>query len=218
MGRPVDTHKRAEIAARAFEVLREKGLVRTTMSELADALGMKRPTLYFYFKDPAEIVEAVYQETIDRAQAFIAGRVLTAAHPIDALIEYARALHAFHEGHESFIVSMFQLWASGGSGRDPRPIFARAKEAIDLFRRAAIDRLEQGIAGREIRPVDAAALVDLIRALGDGMLVHTVVGTFEAGPVLRLLRSLLEPLRVQPAGRPRGARKATKRKTAGRRT
>jgi AcrR family transcriptional regulator len=205
MARPIDLEKRAAIAAKAFEVLREKGPARTTMSDLAKALGMKRPTLYFYFKDPGEIVEAVYLETVARAQAYIAERVTAARHPIDALVEYARALHAFHRGHESFIVSMFQLWASSGSS-DPRPIFERAREVVAQWRLAAIDRLEQGMTDREIKPVDAAALVDLVRALGDGMLVHSVVGEFEAEPVVILLRNLLEPLRVQPGKVRRGRR------------
>ncbi len=57
MPRTPDMKRRAEIAARAFEVLRERGLQRTGMADVATALGMKRPTLYWYFRDLGQLFD-----------------------------------------------------------------------------------------------------------------------------------------------------------------
>ena len=61
MPRRPDLTRRAELAAAAFEVLRTRG-VGTSMRELADALGVKRPTLYFYFPDLGAVFETVLEQ------------------------------------------------------------------------------------------------------------------------------------------------------------
>ena len=62
MPRRPDLARRAELAASAFEVLRTRGM-QTSMRELADALGVKRPTLYFYFPDVGAVFETVLDQT-----------------------------------------------------------------------------------------------------------------------------------------------------------
>ena len=56
MPRRPDQARRAELAQAAFDVLRARGM-QTSMRELADALGIKRPTLYFYFPDLGAVFE-----------------------------------------------------------------------------------------------------------------------------------------------------------------
>ena len=58
MPRRPDLARRAELAHAAFEVLRARGM-QTSMRELAEALGIKRPTLYFYFPDLGVVFETV---------------------------------------------------------------------------------------------------------------------------------------------------------------
>ena len=43
-------------------MLRARGM-QTSMRELADALGVKRPTLYFYFPDLGAVFETVLDQT-----------------------------------------------------------------------------------------------------------------------------------------------------------
>ena len=62
MPRRPDLARRAELARAAFEVLRTRGM-QTSMRELADALGVKRPTLYFYFPDLGAVFETVLDQT-----------------------------------------------------------------------------------------------------------------------------------------------------------
>src|SRR4029079_12839826 len=56
MARRPDLLRRTELAHAAFEVLRTRGM-QTSMRELAEALGVKRPTPYFYFPDLGAVFE-----------------------------------------------------------------------------------------------------------------------------------------------------------------
>lgn len=75
MARTVDHKKREEIAQAAFALIRAQGVQSTSMTDIARALGMKRPTLYWYFKDLAAIFEAVLQHMLsDLAQHLLEDR------------------------------------------------------------------------------------------------------------------------------------------------
>src|SRR5215831_15308320 len=109
MSRAPDFARRAELAAQAFEVLRARG-VRTSMSDLAAALGIKRPTLYFYFKDTGAVLEAVLEETQRSYFAEVSARVAGIAHPIDQLAAVMRVTAELHHERRDRVLLLFQLW------------------------------------------------------------------------------------------------------------
>lgn len=198
MARTPDMKRRAEIAAHAFEVLREKGLRRTGMAEVAAALGMKRPTLYWYFKDLGELFDAVLAEAMERAARFVADRIMAAPrHPIDLLHAFLRAVSEFHADSGGFVIGMLQLWAAGAP-QDAERVLARSRAQAEAWRNLAIGVVEAGIRAGQVVPCDAAALVDAVRAIADGLTVQAAVGgSGEAGALLDLVRDrLLEPLRA----------------------
>ena len=61
MPRRPDLARRSDLARAAFDVLQNRGM-QTSMRELADALGVKRPTLYFYFPDLGAVFETVLDQ------------------------------------------------------------------------------------------------------------------------------------------------------------
>ena len=117
MARTVDLERRADLATRAFEVIRARGVHRTTMSDLAAALGLKRPTLYFYFRDLGAVFEAVHEATQRAYLTHVTARLAGVAHPIDLLIAVLRSTSEFHRAERERIVALFQLWAVGGAAR-----------------------------------------------------------------------------------------------------
>src|SRR5688572_15397942 len=95
MPRRPDLARRAELARAAFDVLRARG-VQTSMSELADALGVKRPTLYFYFPDIGAVFEAVLEQTYLTHAELVLARMRAVAHPLDRLRAMVDVTVAFH--------------------------------------------------------------------------------------------------------------------------
>lgn len=197
MGRPPDTEKRRDLARRAVEIFQADGL-DVPMSRLADSLGVKRPTLLYHFPSRAHIAELALEELLTDQASFVISRMLEHDHPIDQLYAQVRAVHEYHHGRESRLLFLSQAIASSGS--------ERMAEIIDVghrvfapYRRAAVERLREGMARGTVAPCDPEALVALVRAVIDGLMVQRVMTGIELAPVHELLWSqVLKPLKRTP--------------------
>ena len=82
---------RREILDAAWRLARERGLTGWTLRELADAVGMRAPSLYVYFDGKDAIYDAMfadgYQQFLDRIDSLV-----LPAEPVEAL---RRAAHEF---------------------------------------------------------------------------------------------------------------------------
>ena len=194
MPRRPDLHRRAELARAAFDVLRARGM-QTSMRELAEALGVKRPTLYFYFPDLGAVFETVLDQTYQALAELVMARIAAVVHPLDRLRAVVDATLAFHRDRPQLIGGLFQLWAIGG--RDFSTVLDRERRVVVAARDALVADLRAGIANKEIAACDPERIVDLVLAVVDGVLVHHVLGIARADDVIEeLALRVLEPLRI----------------------
>jgi AcrR family transcriptional regulator len=193
MPRRPDLQRRAELAAAAFEVLRARG-VQTSMRELADALGVKRPTLYFYFPDVGAVFETVLEQMYREVTQFVGERVKAAAHPLDRLRAVLDATIEFHRRRPQLIGGLLQLWSVGG--RDFASLIERERRIVLASRDALVADVSAGIARKEVLPCDPERVVDLVLAVASGVLVHQVLGIARPdGVIEELAARIIEPLR-----------------------
>jgi AcrR family transcriptional regulator len=193
MPRRPDLARRAELAHAAFEVLRARGM-QTSMRELADALGVKRPTLYFYFPDLHTVFETVLDQMYRALAEAVIARTRTLDHPLDRLAAVVDATLAFHRERPQLIGGLFQLWAVGG--RDFQTVLDRERRVVVAARDALVADLRAGIARRDVRPCDPERIVDLVLAVVDGVLVHHVLGIARADDVIaEMTARIIDPLR-----------------------
>jgi len=196
MARKLDLVRRAELATRAVAALRARGVHRCTMSDLAIALGLKRPTLYFYFRDLGAVFEVAFEDAQRRYLEYVARRVEGIDHPIEALAAIARTTAEYQAGQREQVLLLLQLWAVGGS--DPERVLARGRELFDPLRAALVARVADGIARGVVAPCDPARVVDLVLATLDGTMTSQVVRRAAPGPVVEeLIARVLEPLAVR---------------------
>jgi len=196
MARPAEPEKRLELARRAVDVFARDGF-DVPMSRIADELGMKRPTLLYHFPTRAHIVETALQDLLVEQAAYVLARIEEHDHPIDRLFAQVRAVHAFHHGREARITLLSQAIASTGG---------RMVELIDIgnrvfeaHRRAAADRIREGIRKGTVAPCDADALVNLTRAVTDGLMVQRLMTGADLAPVHDFLWThVLLPLKRKP--------------------
>lgn len=209
MARSVDKERRAELARRAIEVLRERGIGRTTMSELAEALGVKRPTLYFYFRDLTGLLHAAIEDVYRGWFAHVTARVSGISHPVEALGELARATVEYNRGRRDLVILLFQLWAAGNS--DPEELFARSRAVADPLRAELVARLRAGIEKKLVAKCDPERIVELTLVVLDGALVHEVTRGTPGAPVIdELWERVLAPLVLdKPATKPSRRRTAS---------
>ncbi|HET7499503.1 MAG TPA: TetR/AcrR family transcriptional regulator [Kofleriaceae bacterium] len=199
MPRRPDLARRAELARAAFEVLRTRGM-QTSMRELADALGIKRPTLYFYFPDLGAVFETVLDQMSQALTESVLARVREREHPIDRLRAVIDGTLAFHRERPQLIGGLAQLWSLGG--RDVSSVLERERRGVLVARDALIADLRAGIARKEVRACEPERIVDLVLAFIAGTVVHHLLGVARSDDATddatdELARRVLEPLRVQ---------------------
>ncbi len=193
MPRRPDLERRSQLARAAFEVLRTRGM-QTSMRELAEALGVKRPTLYFYFPDLGAVFETVLDQTYQALAQVVVAKIAAVGHPLDRLRAVVDATIAFHRERPQLIGGLFQLWAVGG--RDFQTVLDRERRIVVAARDGLVADLRAGIARGEVAECDPERIVDLVLAVVDGVLVHHVLGIARPdGVVEELAARVLEPLR-----------------------
>lgn len=195
MPRRPDLVRRAALARAALDVLRVRGM-QTSMRELADALGIKRPTLYFYFADLGAVLETVLDQLYQTLTETVLARVREHDHPIDRLRAVIDTTLAFHRDRPQLVAGLLQLWALGG--RDLSIVLERERRGVLAARDALVADLRAGIARKEVTPCEPEHIVDLVLAFIEGAVVHHVLGIARSDDTTdELARRVLEPLRAQ---------------------
>lgn len=200
MARPVDIAKRRALALQAVAVLEKDGL-DTSNAALATALGLKRPTLLYYFPSKGQILESALEALLTEQAAFVTARVEAAEHPLDQLAAWLEGVHAFHHGREGRIVFLTQAIASLGFDAAARFVEI-GDQAFALQRALMKGRLEEAIAAGRMRACDTEALVRLVRSSVDGLLIQRFMTGCDLQPIHTFFRDhVLAPLRLEEDAR-----------------
>ena len=193
MSRPPEIDKRRELARRAVAVLEREG-VDVPIAQLADALGIKRPTLLYHFPTRSHIVETALEDLLTEQAAFVLARMAEHEHPIEQLYAQLRGVHEFHRGRESRIVFLTQAMATAPRARVDA-LMEVGNRVFEPYRRAMAGRIREGIAAGTIAPCDPDALIALVRSMIDGLMVQRVMTGLDLAPVHALIwERLLAPL------------------------
>ena len=168
------------------------------MSRLAEALGVKRPTLHYYFPDRVAIFEQALKDLMAEQIAFVVGHMAEHDHPIDRLYAQIRAVHEFHHGREDRVVFLTQALGTAEAERT-RSIVSAASQAFELHRQAMATSLRAGITDGTVADCDVDALILLTRGLVDGLLVQRVILGADLAPAHQLFwERVLAPLKIDP--------------------
>ncbi|MEQ9503937.1 MAG: helix-turn-helix domain-containing protein [Deltaproteobacteria bacterium] len=193
MGRPVDHAKRHQLARRAVEILKERGLDLSNQA-LADALGIKRPTLLYHFPSKQQIVEHALEGLLFEQAQFVIAKMEAEDHPLRQLYAQVRGVHAFHDGREERIVFLSQAIAAAGIDKSSRFIEI-GNLAFEAQRAIMRERLNQAIDDGRMHACDVESLIRLIRSTVDGLMVQRVMTGCDLAPIHEFLWDhVLRPL------------------------
>ncbi|MEU8632620.1 TetR/AcrR family transcriptional regulator [Amycolatopsis sp. NPDC048633] len=153
--RPVDSGRRAlvlnEIYENATRLFAERGFVKTTLNDIASALGMTRPALYHYVSSKEELLTNLVRDTTEMGVANAAAVVrrddLDAAAKLLTLAGSTAAWVAQHAGQFRLLVM--------SEGDLPEVVAQTHRDGRRGLLAAFVEVIEAGIAQGEFRPVDA---------------------------------------------------------------
>ncbi len=201
MARPVDLEKRADLGRRALDALQQLGL-EASMTQLADAVGVKRPTLLYHFPSRSAIVEAALTELLTEQAIFVMAQMDRHPHPVDALFVQILAVHAFQAGREPRVMFLTQAIAAGGDERTER-IIQIGNQAMEARRQLMGRRCRDAIAAGEMVECDVGSLIRVVRGFIDGLVVQRVMTGCDLAPIHDFIwERVLGPLKLPP-GAPR---------------
>ncbi len=142
---------RQRICTAASTLFIRRGFGATTMQDIADALRISRPKLYYYFRDKGGILETLVSnvavEAHRRAQAVLASKDLDAPQKLRSLIaQHADLILARPLEFRLLDMSIEHL---------PRAMQARAQKARRGLLEAFTGVIRDGMEARRFRAVDA---------------------------------------------------------------
>lgn len=201
--RRLDTQ--AEILDRALEIMAEDGVAGLSMTRLAQAMGLKPPSLYRYFPSLLGIYDALFRRG-QLANLAVVRDAMDAAGPgLDAVSAAMTAAGRWAVDHP--VLAQLMFWRPLPGFRPSSDAFAPALEIVRLLREALV----QAAAAGELHP-DAAsdAAMDLLSVLHFGVLTqhlaNDVGGSWDGGRYTSLHARTLELfVAAYPPSRRRGS-------------
>jgi AcrR family transcriptional regulator len=175
-GRTVDQHRTAQrdaIAHAAWALAQERGPFAVTMSQVADAAGVSRPTLYKYFPDVESMLTAHHRKHVEAHLTELAAMVAGPGVPEERLerLVFAYAEICHHRARRGGAdLNLLVHSPSEGNAAESRlvDLFARAIREVDADR-------------DDVNPATLAAFA--VRALGTA----AEVPASQVAPVARLV-------------------------------
>ncbi|HWF53940.1 MAG TPA: TetR/AcrR family transcriptional regulator [Solirubrobacteraceae bacterium] len=139
-----------EILERAAELFAQRGFAGTTVQDIADALGMSRPALYYYVKSKEVILEQLVENlSINDAKVLDSIRRRRSGDPVEKLREMANhlATNASSNPYQTQILTQSKHHL-------PAEIAERDREAERSIVLSLIWVLEQGMRRGQFRSLD----------------------------------------------------------------
>ena len=169
--RPSTAHlRRPAILTAAAEVISERGVSNTRISDVAERAGTSAPGVLYWFPTKDELLAEALQFSDDRFYVGLTdelARLGTAAERLGRLIELWPA-----EGDGETTLWM-ELWVR--ALRDPQ--LARTRERLDRrWREAIADIVRDGQADGEFGDADADDVALFLSALMDGFAIQLALG------------------------------------------
>jgi len=160
---PQDAESKKEIIVKtACALLAKYGFAKLTLDDIADSLGMKKSSLYYYYDNKDALLEDVMRREQERFFALIHDALATANSTFDKIVSYEKAKF-------DYLRNTIKLQEISTSIL--LEIKNKVFNQINVIHEKEIDMLtkilQEGIAKKEIRKCDAHRIAELILALSE---------------------------------------------------
>jgi TetR/AcrR family transcriptional regulator len=160
-----------ELVRQALRAFGDRGYEGTTLDAVAEAAGVRKQTLLYYFPTKDDLFDACVDALIEGLERSLSKVLMSDEEGLDRVEAVIRTLFRLAEHWPEF-----PLFIREAARRSPQ-VVQRIADALEPFRKAAIGFLERGMATGEFRRQDPGLLLFT--------LYTAVVGTLAEAGVLR---------------------------------
>ena len=148
------------------------------MADIAEAVGVTAPALYYHFANLDEIVEALLDYVVGESAVFATTMAELDGPPMERL-------HALVTQHVARLTAgPYDLWFVAGVVAAEPGRYASIGRRANQWRRAVAGLVAEGIAAGEVRDIDPAVAVAAVSGLVYGALQHHHVGAPVDAPLI----------------------------------
>jgi AcrR family transcriptional regulator len=149
--------RREQITLAAIDVLATKGYAATSMSAIADQIGVSKGILSYHFANKAELLHAVVRFVLDDAAAWMNPRIAGATSYRQALNRYITANVTYLDTHRTEILALTEVLANARATPGIPELFSASQsEAVHALESLFTDGQRAGEFGDV--PADILAL------------------------------------------------------------
>ncbi len=166
--------KRKHILRSAMRVFAEKGVANTKMTDIAQAAGIGKGTIYEYFSSREELFQSAFEYLLRKIKAMMVSQIDESLGPEDRLLQgFLAYLDVATMRIEDFVEILLDFWAYSIRNKNngdnlALDIRTRYQELRDL----TIPLLEEGIQSGLFKPHDTYLIASAIIAAGDGLMLQ----------------------------------------------
>lgn len=185
--------KREQIAVEAGRLFAAQGYDRTSVAEVAKAVGTSPASVFYYFEDKASLFRAVFERDLPAAEALIA-RHVKAPDPVTAILDVLDALvrDAADPSASGMLIELLRR-----AGDDPK-LLAVVGRTANVLREGLAALISRGITEGAIDPdLDATETAAWLQVIVDATYLNARPGH---SPHIELHRTVLGYLNP-PQGR-----------------
>ena len=175
MAKVVDKEaKRKHILRSAMRVFAEKGVANTKMTDIAQAAGIGKGTIYEYFASREELFESAFEYLLRKIKAMMVSQIDETLGPEERLRQgFLAYLDVATMKIEDFVEILLDFWAYSIRNKNngdnlALDIRTRYQELRDLTTPLLTEGIEQGI----FKPHDVNIVASAIIAAGDGLMLQ----------------------------------------------
>lgn len=194
--------KRLEILRAAMRVFAQRGVVNTKMSDVAEAAGIGKGTIYEYFRSKEDIFADAYKSMFEGTEERVAAIVKSELDPEEKLRQLmAATVEGFLGDGGEFAGIMMSFWSEGIRNQDERIInIIDLKQIYSDYRQMIAAILGEGVQCGVFDVEDSFLTASVLIGAMDGILLQWILDRNVFSPetaVDTLLESYLNGIKKQ---------------------
>ena len=161
----VSAERIPQILNAALAVFAAKGLNRATMSDVAEAAGLSKATVYLYFKDKDDLIYFALLTSLEQGFGNLERIVVSDGEVKSQILDWVQEIASQMAETATNLSIGFEFYAL--ANRRPE-IRERIQKYFQQYRQLLSEVVQKGITQGEFQPVDADSIAVAIIALFEG--------------------------------------------------